>query len=239
MNTLLLFLSILPVLVLMKYIYSQDKFEKEPVGLLAKSFIGGIVAIPLTILLVFIINRIYISQSIFYSSFMEAGVPEECAKFTILFLFIWKNKSFDEYMDGIVYAVFVGLGFACVENIMYVFSSEAETAGGGISTGIARALLSVPGHFLFAVIMGYFFSLAKFTPNKRPFYLICSLGLAILAHGLFDFLLMTSEALGGGLSTIIYFLFLFIDIKLWKIGLKYIKKHQLKSELQSIAWTPF
>ena len=67
---------------------------------------------------------------------------------------IWRNKNFNEPFDGIVYACFIGLGFAGIENIMYVFGND--TVGGALTTGVMRALLSVPGHFLFAVIMGYF-----------------------------------------------------------------------------------
>ena len=80
---------------------------------------------------------------------------------------IWWDKNFDEYMDGIVYASFIGLGFACVENIMYVFSASAESFQTGIGTSITRALLSVPAHFLFGVVLGYFLSLAKFQKEKR------------------------------------------------------------------------
>lgn len=229
----LLALSVLPVVVLMVYIYLQDKYQKEPIKVLAKAFIGGMLSIPLTLFLVHIINNIYYSETAFYSAFMEAGLPEELSKFTFLFLFIWRNKAFDEYMDGIVYAAFVSLGFACIENIMYVFGSSAESLESGVSTGVVRALLSVPGHFLFGVIMGYFFSRAKFNKNGRTINLILSVFCAALAHGIFDWLLMIQDFLSNGLATIIYVVFLWADIKLWKIGLKFIKKQQVLSENQA------
>lgn len=141
-------------------------------------------------------------------------------------LFIWRDKNFDEYFDGIVYATFIGLGFACVENIEYVFMF-------GFGTGVVRALLSVPGHFLFGVVMGYFLSMAKFHPEKRGTYLISGLLLAMIAHGLFDWLLMVSSALGAGLGSILYFVFLWGDFKLWKLGLKYINKQQANSRRQA------
>ena len=232
MRTLLLVLSILPVVLLMIYIYRQDKYQKEPIKSLTKAFIGGIIAIPLDLVLVGLINRIFYSESVFYSAFWEAGIPEELSKFLIFMIFIWRDKNFDEYMDGIVYATFIGLGFACLENIMYVFSAAAESIESGISTGVVRALLSVPGHFLFGVVMGYFLSLAKFQPEKRTQYLLYGLLLAMLAHGLFDWLLMISSVMPviGG---IIYIVFLWADIKLWKIGLKYINKQQENSRLQA------
>ena len=225
MSIILLALSVLPVILLMIFIYHQDKYEKEPIGLLIRAFIGGMVAIPLDLCLVSVINGIYYSETIFYSAFIEAAFCEELCKFVILFLTVWWNKNFNEYMDGIVYATFVGLGFACVENILYVYE-------GGVGTGIVRALLSVPGHFLFAVVMGYFFSLAKFSGKGSFGYLMAALFGAVLAHGLFDWLLMITDFIGPALGVIIFALFIWGDIKLWKIGIKYIRRHQEKSQFK-------
>ena len=222
MSILLLALSILPVILLMVFIYRQDKYEKEPLGLLARAFIGGMIAIPIDLLVVSQINSIVFSESVFYSAFIEAGFCEELCKFVILFFTIWWNKNFNEYMDGIVYATFVSLGFACVENILYVFE-------GGVGTGIVRALLSVPGHFLFGVIMGYFFSLAKFNEKGRLGYLFMSLFTAAAAHGLFDWLLMITDFTSPVLALFIFALFIWGDIKLWKTGVKFIRRHQENS----------
>lgn len=228
---LLLFgIAILPVIILMVYIYHQDKYQKEPIKTLAKAFIGGMLAIALDILIVtgiqYLAGDSAITKTVFFSAFLEAGIPEEFSKFLIFMLFIWRDKYFDEYFDGIVYATFIGLGFACVENIEYVFMF-------GFGTGVVRALLSVPGHFLFGVVMGYFLSMAKFHPEKRGTYLISGLLLAMIAHGLFDWLLMVSSALGAGLGSILYFVFLWGDFKLWKLGLKYINKQQANSRKQA------
>jgi len=227
---LLLFgIAVLPVVLLMIFIYRQDKYEKEPIKSLAKAFIGGILAIPLDILVVTGIDSIFegtaFTSTVFFSAFMEAGIPEELCKFIIFMIFIWRDKNFNEYFDGIVYATFIGLGFACVENIEYVFMF-------GFQTGIVRALLSVPGHFLFGVVMGYFLSMAKFHPEKRGTYLISGLLLSMLAHGLFDWLLMVASVLPL-VGTIIYIVFIWGDIKLWKIGLRYINKQQENSRRQA------
>ena len=227
---LLLFaIAVLPVALLMVYVYRQDKYQKEPVKSLIKAFVGGMIAIPLDILLVLIIDVIFngtlFSETVFFSSFMEAGIPEELCKFLIFMIFIWRDKNFDEYFDGIIYASFIGLGFACVENIEYVFQY-------GFGTGVVRALLSVPGHFLFGVLMGYFLSMAKFRPEQRSKYLWSGLLLAMLAHGLFDWLLMFSNVIPvvGG---VIYAVFLVGDIALWRLGLKYIKRQQENSLQQA------
>ena len=232
---LLLFgIAILPVVVLMVYIYRQDKYQKEPVKSLTKAFIAGILAIALDILIVqgidVLLGETAIAGTVFFSAFLEAGIPEELSKFLMFMIFIWRDKNFDEYFDGIVYATFIGLGFACLENIEYVFMF-------GFGTGVVRALISVPGHFLFGVVMGYFLSMAKFHPEKRGRYLWSGLLLAMVAHGLFDWLLMLTEYLGPVICSIIYFVFIWGDIKLWQLGLKYIKKQQENSRLQAQANT--
>lgn len=225
-SLILLAVSILPVIVLMIYIYRQDKYEKEPLGLLALTFFGGMIAIPMTLIMVGITNAVYYSDSVFHSAFIEAGFPEELSKFVILFLIIWWNKNFNEHMDGIVYATFVSLGFACVENILYVL-------GGGIGTGIMRAVISVPGHFLFGVLMGYFLSLAKFNRSKRELYIFLGLLFSILAHGIYDWLLMLSDRVGDLFGIFLYINFIVGDVFLWRLGIKLIRKHQENSLAQA------
>ena len=221
----LLSISVLPVVLLLLYIYGKDKYEKEPLGMLALAFGGGIICVLMDLILVRIIQYIWYSETVFYSAFVEAGFPEEICKFAILFFFFWWNKNFNEYMDGIVYATFVGLGFACIENILYVFSS-------GFGTGIMRAIISVPGHFLFGVLMGYFFSLAKFNSKKTLFYLLLSIIVPSLVHGLFDWLLMVTEILDTLGQLAILAVFIAGDVVLWIVGVRSIRKHQESSQFK-------
>jgi len=139
----------------------------------------------------------------FYTAFVVAGFTEELFKFLALYLIIWSNKNFNEKFDGIVYAVFISLGFAGIENIIYVLQH-------GMQTGYIRAIVSVPGHALFGVTMGYYFGLAKFYPDKRKLFLIRSFFYPVILHGIFDFILM----LGNYrlfLGFIPYVIFLYID----------------------------
>ena len=234
MDSILLALAVLPVVVLASYIYKKDKYEKEPMRMLLLAFFLGILAIPLDFLVVAIINLVMPGETVFYSAFWEAGIPEELCKWTLFMIVIWNNKNFNEFFDGIVYACFISLGFACIENIMYVFGSE--TFGSAFHTGVLRALLSVPGHFLFAVIMGYFLGLAKFQPEKRSKYLILSLVCAMIAHGIFDYLLMLSEAFSESnlewMGTLLFILFIYFDVKMWKFGLKRIEKLQEQTRIE-------
>ncbi len=221
----LLIASILPVVILMVYFYYHDKYEKEPLKSLTKAFFGGILSVLLTLLLVSFFSipvpenasQTYIA---FVQSFGQAGIPEEISKFVILYFFIWRDKNFNEYYDGILYAVFVSLGFACVENIVYVMQY-------GMNVAISRALLAVPLHALCGVIMGYYFSLAKFT-NQKNSNLLKAVIFAILVHGFYDFILFFLapyvEILPfvGILSTVLVFVFVGY---MWKISLAKIRFH--------------
>ena len=222
----LLLISILPVIILLGYIYLKDKNEREPFGLLLKAFFSGCMVAFVILLWSFIEGIIgihlteFAENSAILKSFFQAAIPEEGLKLLFLYLLIWNNKEFNEHFDGIVYAVFVSMGFACVENILYVFT-------GGFETGVVRALLAVPGHFLFAVIMGYFFSRARFTPMNRRRLMAMAFICPVLAHGLYDTLCFAMEMYGdmGGLSAVLSVLFLAFNIKLWKLGLKAIRTH--------------
>ena len=217
--------SVLPVIILMIYFYSHDKFEKEPPKTLLKAFSAGVLSALLAIILAVSMSfplpeSASAAYAAFIHSFWEAAIPEEISKFALLYLFIWRDKNFNEYYDGILYAVFVSLGFACFENTMYVMEH-------GISIAFSRALLAVPLHALCGVIMGYYFSLAKFTGRKMS-NLLKAVLLAILAHGIYDFILFYLEPyvalspIVGLFTTILVFVFVGI---LWKISLGKIKIH--------------
>lgn len=234
MNTAIFILAILPVIILALYIYKKDKYEKEPLSRLILAFFLGMLAIPLDVLVVGIINATIPGGTVFYQAFFEAGIPEELCKWTLFMLVIWRDRNFDESFDGIVYACFIGLGFACIENLMYLFGSESFFTA--LHTGVARALLSVPGHFLFAVIMGYFLGMAKFKPQQRGKYLLLSLVCPIVVHGLFDYLLMLSSAMSENnlelLGVGLFVIFVYLDIKLWKIGVRQIAKMQEHTRIE-------
>ena len=234
----LLSIAILPVAGLLIFIYFQDKYQKEPIKSLLKAFFGGWLAVVMDIGLVTTIEYSIglfpiLPDTVFYDSFLTAAIPEELCKFLIFMIFIWRDKNFDEYFDGIVYATFIGLGFACIENIEYVFMY-------GFGAGVSRALFAVPGHFLFGVLMGYFLSLAKFTTEKRKKYIFLGLLFAIIAHGLYDWLLMFVDRLSSMgsdfayvVSGIVYQAFLAGDVLLWIFGMKLVRKHQRNSRQQA------
>ena len=184
--------SLTPVFLLLLYIYLKDRYQREPFGQLMKAFLGGILAglVDVLILSVLGVSDLHpfpgAHGQAFYQAFFLAGIPEELLKLLFLYLFIWKSRYFDEYYDGIEYAAFVGLGFAGLENILYVWQ-------GGMGVAASRALFAVPAHFFFAIIMGYFFAFAKFRPRKKKIYLFLAFLCPAILHGIYDFILMYSN----------------------------------------------
>lgn len=210
----LLALAIIPVIVLGTYIYVKDRFQREPLPLLLLVlFCGALSVFPVALVESWLqsMNPAEGVHGALYTAFVVAGCTEEAFKLLFLYWLIWRNKHFDEYFDGIVYATFISLGFAGVENVLYVFD-------GGVYTGIVRALLSVPAHFLFAVVMGYFFALAKFYRNRR-LNMFLAFFVPMLLHGTFDGLLMVADV-SESLQGVCLFGFIIFDVILWKIGKK-------------------
>ena len=186
--------AILPAIVLIIHIYNRDKWQKEPPRQLFKAFVYGVASAMIVLLLpafglVSESPGTEISAQI-GNAFRTAAVPEEMAELFMLWLCLLECKEFDEHMDAIVYAVCVGMGFAATENILYLFSNLQNW----VATGIMRALISVPAHFFFAIIMGYYYSLAHFRIGKLRFLdAVFTLLLPVLAHGIFDALLFVSS----------------------------------------------
>lgn len=187
----LLILSLAPVFIIAAYIYFRDKYEKEPFRLLFFALLSGaLTVIPILILETFL-NRFtnlfpkYISAA--YEAFVVAGFSEELFKFIALYLLIWKSAEFNEKFDGIVYATYISLGFAGVENVLYVLD-------GGMQTGISRAITAVPAHAIFGITMGFYFGLARFYELERTSLKRKALIYPILLHGIYDFILFTGLA---------------------------------------------
>lgn len=231
MSTLLV-AALLPVVLLMFYIYKRDTFQKEPWPLLLKAFGFGVLAafidIPVAHLTQFIVPKFFSSPGwdAFHTAYFGAAFPEEFCKLLMLYLCIWKNPYFDEYYDGLEYAAFVGLGFAGVENVLYIMQ-------GGIQLAVGRGIFAVPAHFFFAIFMGYFFSMARFRYEKRWKYLFLAYIVPVLLHGVYDFPLMYINNLNGASDTMqepnmlsvgLYVAFLVFFFFVWRFAVKLVNK---------------
>lgn len=218
--------SLLPVLLLLFYIYRRDTFNKEPLPMLAKAFMFGILAAFLDVAVVSLFHK-FIPHPVasplnnaLYTAIVEAAMPEELCKLAMLYICIWRSKYFDEYYDGIEYCAFVGLGFAGLENVLYVTQ-------GGLELAFSRAMFAVPAHMFFAIFMGYFFSLARFRPRKRKFYFVLAYIVPVFLHATYDFVLMYSSNLvedqiadSQYISGLLYIVFLFFFFILWRLAIR-------------------
>ena len=225
----LLFLAVIPGFYLLYKVYKWDTVEKEPMGLIIRLVIAGVIStIPAMILEVFIdgvFAGLGFDSGFFYnliSCFMGVALIEELCKYLLLRIFSWRSKAFDYVFDGIVYGVCVGVGFAVFENVLYVFDS-------GIALAIQRALTAVPAHVIFGIYMGHNYGLAKQcekhgdTEGKKA-YLMHALLMPILLHGFYDFCLTE----GTLLTVIIFYVFI---IWLDKKAIRDIKRFSQQDEL--------
>lgn len=220
--------ALLPALFLMRYIYRKDTIEKEPPGLLTGlAFLGiaaALVAIVLETLGKGILQAFLSEDDPAYSiifAFLVVAVVEEGAKFLFLRWRTWKDPNFNYRFDGIVYAVFLSLGFAAFENISYVM-------GYGLTAAIYRALLAIPAHMGFAVYMGYFYSRAKLCQDAgnaggRRRNLWAAFLIAVVLHGFYDACAM----MGTVLSTLLFAAFV---ITMYIVVIKFIKKESKADE---------
>ena len=193
-NILSLLVAVLPPLFIMILLNVKDKKDKEPKWLLFLCVVGGALSTIFSI----IMEKLFMSgirnmfnddESIaFYAveAFLGIAIVEELGKYIALRIITWKSRHFDYTFDGIVYSVFVSLGFAVTENILYVIKY-------GVQTGMLRAVTAIPGHMSFGVYMGYFYGLAKFYQvagykSKKTANLWIGYLTAVMMHGLYDFL---------------------------------------------------
>lgn len=185
--------AITPGIAIALLFYWVDRHDREPLSMLLKVFIFGALYVFPTIL----IENFLLMFNIFggvpgaaYTAFIVAGLTEEYMKRKVVLKYVYFNPVFNEKLDGIIYCVMAALGFATIENIMYVVFAFSDVE----SVGYYRAIISVPAHMLFAVTMGYYLSLAKFssTPEEHLHYFKKSLSVPALMHGIFDFILMAN-----------------------------------------------
>ena len=159
MDIVLLASALIPAIVLMVYVYSRDKVEREPAGLVARVFFigaaSGIVAGIVESILIDTLEALLPAGMLLLviEYFICVAAVEELCKFASLNT-VKKNPAFDYVFDAVVYSVAAALGFAALENVFYVFD-------GGLETALMRAILSVPGHAADGVVMGVFYGIAR------------------------------------------------------------------------------
>lgn len=218
---LVIFAAIAPVVVLLWQILKRDSANPEPPKMLMKAFFYGMVSTVVTFIFLPVTEMIGDITMLddnplalaFKQAFFSAALPEEGAKLLMLWLLLRNNPYFDERFDGIVYAVCVGMGFAAVENVLYLFNNYDSW----LSVGIARALFAVPGHFFDAVIMGYYYSHYHFGTRRNPATKALILAAPVVAHGIYDGILFSYD-IDDGVAVVALILFLIFFNRLKKTG---------------------
>lgn len=210
----LLITAITPGVALGLIFYLFDRHDREPIRMLLKIFILGMISVVPTIIVEYVLSSLVRFGGILgaaYTAFVVAGFTEEFMKRRVVVKHVYFNPVFNEKLDGIVYCVMAALGFATIENIMYVVFRFSDIE----SIGLYRAILSVPAHMLFAVTMGYYLSLAKFslTPVEQQYFYKKSLTVPVILHGTYDFILMS------GIELLMLFFIPFV-IFMWVVNLK-------------------
>jgi RsiW-degrading membrane proteinase PrsW (M82 family) len=225
----LLVLAVTPGLYLLWYFYKKDEYEPEPMGLVMKTFVAGAMMVfPAALLESWLMVGPFLVTDgaawgfVFIASFFIIGPVEEYFKLRAVMKNAFDSPEFNEPMDGIVYCSAASLGFASLENIFYVVGT------GSVAVGIARAVLSVPGHAFMGVLMGYWVGKAKMEPENKDKYIMVGFLLATVLHGLYDFFILVEP----NPLLLMFFLYLFMGT-LVKQGKQAIEEHSGNSPFRA------
>ena len=192
----LLLAAVVPALLLMWYFHARDAYP-EPPKVVWQTFGLGVLSIVPAVLAALALEGLveaafgpFVNPWVagLSTAFLGAAIPEDLAKFCVLYYFCLRHTAFDEPMDGLVYGVAASMGFAALENVLYVWQD-------GFGLAVMRAFTAVPAHAMHGAIMGYFLGLYHFLPERRGFYLAMALALPIALHGAYDFPVLTIDYL--------------------------------------------
>ena len=185
--------AVIPAVVLMVKVYRSDRIEKESPQLLWALVVGGVLSTLLALIEErvgdLILGSLVDRESVLYQVILYfgiVGVAEETSKYIFLKHRSWNSPEFNCMYDGVVYAVFVSLGFALWENINYVLSY-------GFTTALVRAVTAIPGHACFGVFMGVFYGIAKKLANEgrtgaSKACRVLAIIVPMLLHGAYDYI---------------------------------------------------
>lgn len=192
LNPILIAAAVIPAVVLLVKVYKADHLDKESPRLLWNLVVRGVIATVFAMLTEwigeFVLSSFVQEGTVLYNFilyFIVVAVSEEGFKYLLMKQRTWKDPEFNFQFDGVVYAVFVSLGFALWENISYVLMY-------GFGTALVRAVTAVPGHACFGVFMGAWYGLAKKyesygMQSQSKACRVVSLLSSILLHGCYDF----------------------------------------------------
>ena len=181
-----MFLALLPLPVYVGLALWLDRYEKEPLSMLALAWLwGGTVAVFFSYVLNSFVGAAFLaaggkSAAEVGTAVLSAPFVEEGAKGAALFgLYFLKRDEFDNVTDGIVYAVMVGLGFATAENVLYYGKAVTEGLGSSMAAFLMRGVISPYSHPLFTAMIGIGLGLARESSGGSIKWLAPAAGLAV------------------------------------------------------------
>lgn len=201
--------GIAPGLALLSYFYLKDKYDTEPISMVFRLFVFGAALVFPIMFIQYVIQVENVFHSELLRAFISISLLEEFFKWFVLFYTVYKHAEFEEHYDGIVYGSSISLGFATIENILYLVANGVEFA-------IGRAILPVSSHALFGVIMGYYFGKAKLSLGRaEKKWIVMALLIPFILHGFYDYIILSTQKW-------IYLMLPFM-IFLWWFGLRKVK----------------
>ena len=215
-NYLLIAAAVIPAIFLMIRVYKSDHLEKESPDFLYKLVRAGVLSSLLALveerIFCYVLDQYVEPNTVRYNVilyFCIVAVAEESSKYIFLRKNSWNSREFNCQYDGVVYAVFVSLGFALWENISYVLNY-------GLSTAIARSVTAIPGHACFGVFMGTFYGITKKydyagEKGKTVLFTILSLIIPMLIHGAYDYIAALEQQDAGWYFLAFIFVFFVIS----------------------------
>lgn len=201
--------AIAPAVAIMTFIYLSKRIELEPLPLIVRMFIIGVIMVFPLMFIQYAFETEGFFQSPMLKSVFLAGLLEEFFKWFFLLFVAYRHSDFDHHYDGIIYGVSISLGFATIENIIYLFAN-------GIEIALLRAIFPVSSHALFGIIMGFYMGKAKFTNVHTQLCLAMALFIPVGFHSLYDYIITVLE------HTWLYWITPFM-ILLWIIGFRKIR----------------
>ncbi|MBC8185440.1 PrsW family intramembrane metalloprotease, partial [candidate division KSB1 bacterium] len=211
-----LFIAILPPALLVHYMTGKTESNKKQKRIIFTLYLLGIILTIPILSLEFLLGRIEASfgfsllLSQFLKAFLIVGLCEEFSKGIIVYVFAYKRIEFDQFIDGVVFAITVSMGLATFENLLYLLN-------GGVGIALLRTFTAVPMHAISAGILGYYISRAKFSNSRNDArkFLLKGVFFASIIHGLYDFILSSNPDLYLYASIGAYLLLILISIVLF------------------------
>jgi RsiW-degrading membrane proteinase PrsW (M82 family) len=231
--------AVAPSLALLAYFYLRDRYEREPLGHLVAAYLLGAFALcaaqGMAVTLVDTFSTEWLRAAgeggRLIDAFVLAGLVEEVAKWVVLFAAAYAWREFDEPLDGLIYGVAIALGFAALENYLFLSSR-------GLTIAWQRAVFAVPAHALFGGCMGYYAGRAKFAPaegqRRRPFLraLVLSLLVPVAFHGAYDYALL------HGLGWKVWVAITLLSLTFWVFVLRRVRRAQRASPYRPKTMLP-